>query len=43
MFDLRGDDVLLPGFVEAGHSLDGDVVRLSRARSEDDLARIRAD
>mmetsp|Transcript_6707 Transcript_6707/g.14649 ORF Transcript_6707/g.14649 Transcript_6707/m.14649 type:complete len:368 (-) Transcript_6707:290-1393(-) len=34
---LRGDDVVLSGVVEVGDALDGHVVRLGRARREDDL------
>mmetsp|Transcript_11703 Transcript_11703/g.37170 ORF Transcript_11703/g.37170 Transcript_11703/m.37170 type:complete len:405 (-) Transcript_11703:257-1471(-) len=40
---LRGDDMLLLLAVEVGHALDGHVVRLSRARGEDDLLRVGPD
>ena len=37
MLGLRGDDVLLAPLVEPGHALDRHVVRLRRARRENDL------
>lgn len=40
---LSGDDVALLPFVEVGHALGRDVVRLGRPRGEDDLLRAGAD
>ena len=43
VFDFRRDDVLTLLMIEVRNTLDGQVVRLCRARGPDDLTRIRID